>query len=41
MESADALYGVTMHGDGISRVISQRLEQEAAPASAGTPAAES
>ena len=25
MEIADALYGVTMHGDGISRVISQRL----------------
>ena len=41
MEIADALYGVTMHGDGISRVISQRLEQEAAPASAGQPAAAS
>ncbi|HZG95269.1 MAG TPA: AAA family ATPase, partial [Mycobacteriales bacterium] len=25
MESADALYGVTMRGDGISTVISQRL----------------
>ncbi|MFF1906671.1 chromosome segregation protein SMC [Kitasatospora sp. NPDC058218] len=31
MESADALYGVTMKGDGISQVISQRL-REAAPA---------
>ena len=29
MEIADALYGVTMHGDGISRVISQRLETRA------------
>ncbi|MGW3231239.1 chromosome segregation protein SMC [Kitasatospora sp. NPDC001095] len=28
MESADALYGVTMKGDGISRVISQRLREE-------------
>ncbi|MFI2611949.1 chromosome segregation protein SMC [Kitasatospora sp. NPDC018619] len=31
MESADALYGVTMKGDGISQVISQRL-REAVPA---------
>jgi chromosome segregation protein len=30
MEIADALYGVTMHGDGISRVISQRLSGAAA-----------
>ena len=27
MEAADALYGVTMRGDGVSRVISQRLEK--------------
>ena len=32
MEIADALYGVTMHGDGISRVISQRLEARAGEA---------
>ncbi|RKT15738.1 condensin subunit Smc [Streptomyces sp. 1114.5] len=31
MESADALYGVTMKGDGISQVISQRLRVEAPP----------
>ena len=30
MEAADALYGVTMGGDGISKVISRRL-----PAAAG------
>ncbi|TDQ53678.1 chromosome segregation protein SMC [Actinorugispora endophytica] len=29
MESADALYGVTMQGDGISRVISQKLDRVA------------
>ena len=29
MESADALYGVTMKGDGISQVISQRLREGA------------
>ena len=28
MEAADALYGVTMRGDGVSRVISQRVEHE-------------
>lgn len=27
MEAADALYGVTMQGDGISQVISQRLDR--------------
>ncbi|MCH9815670.1 MAG: chromosome segregation protein SMC [Actinomycetia bacterium] len=27
MEAADALYGVTMRGDGVSRVISQRIEK--------------
>ncbi|MFG3228886.1 chromosome segregation protein SMC [Kitasatospora sp. NPDC048194] len=31
MESADALYGVTMKGDGISQVISQRLREGAVP----------
>ena len=29
MEIADALYGVTMRGDGVSTVISQRLEKQA------------
>ncbi len=38
MEIADALYGVTMHGDGISRVISQRLEERADDAEASSPA---
>jgi chromosome segregation protein len=27
MEIADALYGVTMRGDGVTRVISQRLNE--------------
>jgi chromosome segregation protein len=27
MEIADALYGVTMRGDGVSEVISQRLKE--------------
>jgi len=31
MEIADALYGVSMRGDGVTTVISQRL-REAAPA---------
>ncbi|MFC8718940.1 AAA family ATPase, partial [Kitasatospora sp. NPDC057198] len=31
MESADALYGVTMKGDGISQVISQRLRTPGRP----------
>ncbi|GGV33277.1 chromosome partition protein Smc [Kitasatospora herbaricolor] len=31
MESADALYGVTMKGDGISQVISQRLRAVPSP----------
>ncbi|WP_031072150.1 chromosome segregation protein SMC [Streptomyces sp. NRRL WC-3742] len=31
MESADALYGVTMKGDGISQVISQRLREHERP----------
>ncbi|MBP3035919.1 chromosome segregation protein SMC [Arthrobacter sp. zg-ZUI100] len=32
MEVADALYGVTMQGDGVSTVISQRLDKVAGPA---------
>ncbi len=35
MEIADALYGVTMHGDGVSKVISQRIpsqSEQSAPA---------
>jgi chromosome segregation protein len=40
MEVADALYGVTMRGDGITQVISQRLrdsvdEPQHEPAAAG------
>ena len=31
MEIADALYGVTMRGDGVSAVISQRLRERASP----------
>ena len=30
MEIADALYGVTMRGDGVTTVISQRLKEDAA-----------
>ena len=30
MEIADALYGVSMRGDGVSQVISQRLRESAA-----------
>jgi chromosome segregation protein len=30
MEAADTLYGVSMGGDGISKVISHRLPQEVA-----------
>ncbi|HEX7301726.1 hypothetical protein, partial [Lentzea sp.] len=45
MEIADALYGVSMRGDGISQVISQRLrtsadapaQQPAEPAAEATP----
>jgi chromosome segregation protein len=32
MEIADALYGVTMRGDGVTTVISQRLTEETATA---------
>jgi chromosome segregation protein len=38
MEIADALYGVTMRGDGVTQVISQRLrdtEGEAVAAGSG------
>jgi chromosome segregation protein len=28
MEIADALYGVTMRGDGVTAVISQRLREQ-------------
>ncbi|OZM74095.1 chromosome segregation protein SMC [Amycolatopsis antarctica] len=39
MEIADALYGVSMQGDGITKVISQRLRAErAAPAAITAPA---
>jgi chromosome segregation protein len=31
MEIADALYGVTMQGDGITQVISQRMHGEDSP----------
>jgi len=31
MEIADALYGVTMRGDGVTTVISQRLREDARP----------
>ncbi|MGI3779709.1 MAG: hypothetical protein ACRYG2_02940, partial [Janthinobacterium lividum] len=37
MEIADALYGVTMRGDGISQVISQRLRQEQSPSAVPAP----
>ena len=31
MESADALYGVSMRGDGITQVISQRIRDRPVP----------
>jgi chromosome segregation protein len=31
MEIADALYGVTMRGDGVTQVISQRLRDATDP----------
>jgi len=30
MEIADALYGVTMRGDGVTTVISQRMREDVA-----------
>ena len=33
MESADVLYGVSMQADGVSRVVSQKLERALADAS--------
>ena len=43
MEAADVLYGVSMRGDGISQVISQRIrplgDSEAEPVSAAAPSA--
>ncbi len=36
MEAADVLYGVSMRGDGISQVISQRMRDHAAPVAAAT-----
>jgi chromosome segregation protein len=36
MEAADVLYGVSMRGDGISQVISQRMRDPAAPVAAAT-----
>ena len=38
MEVADALYGVTMRGDGVSTVISQRLGADVRPRQARPPA---
>jgi chromosome segregation protein len=34
MEIADALYGVTMRGDGVSTVVSQRMSEVAGARSA-------
>jgi chromosome segregation protein len=36
MEIADALYGVTMRGDGVTQVISQRLREAGEPVGAAT-----
>ena len=36
MESADALYGITMRGDGVSTVISQQLPEPPSPPSPAT-----
>nr|WP_196790842.1 chromosome segregation protein SMC [Motilibacter aurantiacus] len=41
MEIADALYGVTMRGDGVTTVISQRLREERAPRPEAPDAAQS
>ena len=39
MEIADALYGVSMRGDGVTSVISQRLREERARLTRPAPAA--
>jgi chromosome segregation protein len=36
MEIADALYGVTMRGDGVTQVISQRLRDTGGEVLAGS-----
>src|SRR5450759_3803525 len=35
MEMADVLYGVSMHADGVSKVVSQRLDRTNAPGGTG------
>ena len=40
MESADALYGVSMRGDGITQVISQRIRERPTGAARRPPPAE-
>ena len=40
MEIADALYGVTMRGDGVTQVISQRLREAGETEVASRPAAQ-
>jgi hypothetical protein len=37
MDAADVLYGVSMGGDGVTKVVSRRLPREAASAEAGPP----
>jgi chromosome segregation ATPase len=37
MDAADVLYGVTMGGDGVTKVVSRRLPREAGEGEAGTP----
>jgi chromosome segregation ATPase len=37
MDAADVLYGVTMGGDGVTRVVSRRLPREVAEGEEGTP----
>jgi chromosome segregation protein len=39
MDAADCLYGVSMGGDGVSKVISRRISSEGEPADLGPPAA--
>jgi chromosome segregation protein len=35
MEMADVLYGVSMHADGVSKVVSQRLDRSASSGGPG------